>query len=138
GKGTVRLEDFERADAIFVIGQNPGTNHPRMLAALEAAKRRGATIVSINPLPEIGIERFKNPQDFMNPLKAFKTLLGEGARLSDLWLQPRIGGDLALFKGLTKEMLEVEAARPGEVLDHDFIRQHTAGFEPLDADLRQT
>src|SRR5436190_17030521 len=105
GKGTVKLEDFEHADAIFVIGQNPGTNHPRMLAALEAAKRRGATIVSINPLPEIGIERFKNPQDFMNPLKSLQTFLGEGARLSDRWLQPRIGGDLALFKGLMKAML---------------------------------
>jgi molybdopterin-dependent oxidoreductase alpha subunit len=138
GKGTVKLEDFERADAIFVIGQNPGTNHPRMLAALEAAKRRGATIVSINPLPEIGIERFKNPQDFLNPLKAFKTLLGEGARLSDLWLQPRIGGDLALFKGLIKDMLEIEALRPLSVVDADFIREHTEGFQALEADVRAT
>ena len=138
GKGTVTLEDFEHADAIFVIGQNPGTNHPRMLASLAAAKARGAKIVSVNPLPEIGIERFKNPQDFMNPLKAFQTLLGEGARLSDLWLQPRIGGDLALLKGLMKEMLEAEAARPGHVLDENFLRQHTAGFEALAADLGRT
>jgi molybdopterin-dependent oxidoreductase alpha subunit len=138
GKGTVKLEDFETADAIFVIGQNPGTNHPRMLASLEAAKVRGATIVSINPLPEIGIERFKNPQDFLHPVKAFKTLLGEGARLADLWLQPRTGGDLALFKGLMKEMLETEAARPGEVIDRDFIREHTHGFDALEADLRAT
>jgi molybdopterin-dependent oxidoreductase alpha subunit len=138
GKGTVKLEDFERADAIFIIGQNPGTNHPRMLSSLEAAKRRGATIVSINPLPEIGVERFKNPQDFMNPLKAFQTLLGEGARLSDLWLQPRIGGDLALFKGIMKQMLERDAQPQRRVLDRDFIRDHTEGFEALEADLHAT
>ncbi len=138
GKGTVTLEDFEHADAIFVIGQNPGTNHPRMLASLAAAKARGAKIVSINPLPEIGIERFKNPQDFMNPLKAFQTLLGNGARLSDLWLQPRIGGDLALMKGIMKEMLEAETARPGGVFDQSFLREHTAGFEALAADLGST
>ena len=138
GKGTVTLEDFERADAIFVIGQNPGTNHPRMLSALEAAKARGATIVSINPLPEIGIERFKNPQHFLNPLKALPTFLGEGARLTDLWLQPRIGGDLALLKGMMKELLELEAANPSAgVLDHAFLREHTHGFEALAADLNE-
>jgi molybdopterin-dependent oxidoreductase alpha subunit len=136
GKGTVKLEDFEKADAIFVIGQNPGTNHPRMLAALAAAKARGATIVSVNPLPEVGLERFKNPQDFMHPLKAFKTLAGDGARLADLWLQPRIGGDLALFKGIMKAMLEHEAASPGSVLDHGFIHEHTHGFAELAADLQ--
>ena len=138
GKGTVKLEDFERADAIFVIGQNPGTNHPRMLATLEAAKARGAKIVSINPLPEVGTERFKNPQHFLHPLKAMKTLLGNGARLADVWLQPRIGGDLALLKGLMKEMLEEESCRPGAVLDHEFIREHTRGIEALVADLRAT
>lgn len=138
GKGTVKLEDFELADAIFVIGQNPGTNHPRMLTSLAAAKARGATLISINPLPEIGTDRFKNPQDFMNPLKAFKTLLGEGARLSDLWLQPRIGGDLALFKGLMKEMLAAEDAAPGTVFDHEFIREHTSGYDELVVDLRST
>jgi molybdopterin-dependent oxidoreductase alpha subunit len=136
GKGTVTLEDFDHADAIFVIGQNPGTNHPRMLSALAAAKARGAKIVSINPLPEIGVERFKNPQDYLHPLKAFKTLLGEGARLSDLWLQPRIGGDLALMKGLMKELLEAEARQPGTVLDQAFIRDHTHGFAELERDLR--
>jgi molybdopterin-dependent oxidoreductase alpha subunit len=136
GKGTVKLADFDLADAIFVIGQNPGTNHPRMLAALEAAKRRGAKIVAVNPLPEIGTERFKNPQDFLNPLKMVQTLAGEGTRLADLWLQPRIGGDLALFKGLAKALLETEAAAPGTVLDQAFIRDHTHGFEALAADLR--
>ena len=136
GKGTVKLDDFEKADAIFVIGQNPGTNHPRMLAALAAAKARGATIVSVNPLPEVGLERFKNPQDFLHPVKAFKTLAGDGARLADLWLQPRIGGDLALFKGIMKAMLEQEAASPGSVLDHGFIQEHTDGFAALAADLQ--
>ena len=138
GKGTVKLADFELAEAIFVIGQNPGTNHPRMLTALEAAKARGAKIVSVNPLPEVGTERFKNPQDFMNPLKAFQTLLGDGARLADLWLQPRIGGDLALFKGIMKEMLAAEDAAPGTVFDHAFIREHTHGHEAFVADLRAT
>ena len=138
GKGTVKLEDFELADAIFVVGQNPGTNHPRMLAALESAKARGAKIITINPLPEIGTERFKNPQDFLHPLKALPTLAGDGARLADLWLQPRIGGDLALFKGLMKEMLAAEAGAPGTVFDHDFIAAHTHGFEALAADLRAT
>ena len=138
GKGTVTLADFEHADAIFVIGQNPGTNHPRMLSALAAAKARGAKIVSINPLPEIGLERFKNPQDFMHPLKAWATLLGPGVRLTDLWLQPRIGGDLALFKGIMKALLEAEEARPGEVFDHDFIRDHTAGLAAVAADLSST
>ena len=140
GKGTVTLADFEQADAIFVIGQNPGTNHPRMLTSLEAAKARGATVVAVNPLPEVGTERFKNPQDFMNPRKALATLLGDGARLADLWLQPRIGGDLALFKGIMKEMLAAEEAapEPGAVLDREFIRTHTHGFEALAADLRAT
>ena len=138
GKGTVKLEDFERADAIFVVGQNPGTNHPRMLTTLEAAKARGAKIVSINPLPEIGTERFKNPQHFLNPLKALLTLLGRGAQLADLWLQPRINGDLALFKGLMKEMLAAEDAAPGTAFDQAFIHEHTHGYEALIADLRAT
>ncbi|MEO5958140.1 MAG: FdhF/YdeP family oxidoreductase [Opitutaceae bacterium] len=138
GKGTVKLEDFERADAIFVVGQNPGTNHPRMLASLAAAKKRGAAIVSINPLPEVGIERFTNPQDFMHPLKALPALLGEGAQLADLWLQPRIGGDLALMKGMMKAMLEAETRAPGKIFDHAFIREHTHGFDALTADLRAT
>ena len=76
GKGTVTLEDFNQAEAIFVVGQNPGTNHPRMLSALQAAKRRGCRIVSINPLPEVGTERFKNPQDLKNPLRAPGVLFG--------------------------------------------------------------
>ena len=138
GKGTVTLADFEKADLILVIGQNPGTNHPRMLSSLEGAKARGAKIVSINPLPEVGTEHFKNPQHFMNPLKALPTLLGAGAKLADIWLQPRINGDLALFKGLMKTLLAAEETAPGTVFDHAFIREHTQGYEALLADLRAT
>ncbi|MDB6127252.1 MAG: hypothetical protein JWM35_1148 [Verrucomicrobia bacterium] len=138
GKGTVKLDDFLAADAIFIIGQNPGTNHPRMLSTLEEAKAKGAVIVSVNPMPEVGMERFKNPQHFMNPLKALPTLFGKGVHLAELWLQPRVNGDLALFKGIMKEMLAAEDAAPGGVFDHDFIREHTIGFEALVADLRAT
>lgn len=138
GKGTVKLDDFEKADLIFIVGQNPGTNHPRMLSSLEEAKKKGATIISVNPLPEVGTEKFKNPQHFMNPLKALPTLLGEGARLSDIWVQPRINGDLALFKGIMKEMLAAEEAAPGTIFDHEFIKEHTHGYDALVADLQAT
>ncbi len=123
GKGTVSLHDFARADAIFVIGQNPGTNHPRMLATLQAAKRRGATIVAINPLRERGLVRFAHPQE---PA----TLLGgPGTPIADLYLQVRVGGDVALLKGIMKEVLALEAASPGEVVDWSFVREHSEGFE---------
>ena len=138
GKGTVKLDDFLESDAIFIIGQNPGTNHPRMLSTLQEAKAKGARIVSVNPMPEVGMERFKNPQDFMHPTKALQTLFGKGTHLAELWLQPRINGDLALFKGIMKEMLAAEDAAPGTVFDHEFIRQHTTGFEAMIADLRAT
>jgi molybdopterin-dependent oxidoreductase alpha subunit len=121
GKGTVTLEDFNLAQAIFVIGQNPGTNHPRMLTALQAAKRRGCTIVHINPLPEVGATRFKHPQEVFR-------LLGQGTELADLFLQVRVNGDVALLKGVMKELLEEEGRRPGRVLDHEFIKEHTDGF----------
>src|SRR5437588_2781403 len=121
GKGTVMLEDFDLCDAIFIIGQNPGTNHPRMLTTLLAAKRRGCTIVHINPLPEAGTTRFKHPQEFWN-------WLGGGTQLADLFLQVRINGDVALLKGIMKEVLDAERRRPGEILDHQFINQHTIRF----------
>ncbi|HYV09377.1 MAG TPA: FdhF/YdeP family oxidoreductase [Pyrinomonadaceae bacterium] len=117
GKGTVTLEDFEEAQAIFVVGQNPGTNHPRMLTSLERAKRRGCKLVHINPLPEVGMTRFKHPQDVLG-------LLGSGTILADLFLQVRINGDVALLKGITKAVLAHENA-----LDRDFIAQHTTGFD---------
>src|SRR4029453_17242931 len=90
GKGTVTLEDFDLAQAIFVIGQNPGTNPPRMLTTLERAKRRGCKLVHINPLPEVGMTRFKHPQHVLG-------LLGSGTQLADLFLQVRINGDVALL-----------------------------------------
>ncbi len=122
GKGTVTLDDFQKAEAIFVIGQNPGTNHPRMLTALQAAKRNGCRIVHINPLPETGLNRFKHPQEVFR-------ILGQGTQLSDLFLQVRINGDVALLKGIMKEMLLEEERQPGRVLDHEFIRERTEGFE---------
>src|SRR6195256_6519416 len=122
GKGTVTLADFDLADAIFVIGQNPGTNHPRMLTSLLAAKRRGCKIVHINPLPETGLARFKHPQEVW-------TWLGQGTKLADLFLQVRVNGDVALLKGIMKELLDAEDRRPGTVLDHEFINGYTGGFE---------
>ena len=143
GKGCVKLEDFDHADAIFIIGQNPGTNHPRMLTSLQRAKQRrenhpGAKIVSINPLPEVGNFRFKNPQDLKNPLRAGAVLFGGGTKLSDLWLPVRINGDVAVLKGIMKEMLAEEDGQSGGVFDHDFIRNYTAGYDEFIADLRAT
>jgi molybdopterin-dependent oxidoreductase alpha subunit len=132
GKGSVQLGDFERADAIFVIGQNPGTNHPRMLSALQAARRRGAEIVAINPLRERGLESFTHPQD------ALATLAGTGSPIASVYLQPRVGSDVALLKGMMKHVLAAEARDPGRVLDHDFLREHTVGLEALVADLDAT
>ncbi|MFD9432507.1 FdhF/YdeP family oxidoreductase [Streptomyces sp. NPDC060002] len=116
GKGSVLLKDLYQADLIIVAGQNPGTNHPRMLSALEKAKAGGAKIISVNPLPEAGLERFKNPQTPKG--------LTAGASLTDLFLQIRIGGDQALFRLLNKLVLETEGA-----LDEAFIAEHTHGFE---------
>ncbi|HEY0078390.1 MAG TPA: FdhF/YdeP family oxidoreductase [Pyrinomonadaceae bacterium] len=131
GKGTVTLKDFELAEAIFVIGQNPGTNHPRMLTALREAKQRGCTIVHVNPLPETGLGRFKHPQHVSD-------MLGAGVQLSDLFLQVRINGDVALLKGMMKEVLEEESRRPGEVLDWKFIEEQTAGFDEFRRALEAT
>ncbi|MFI9467231.1 FdhF/YdeP family oxidoreductase [Streptomyces sp. NPDC052492] len=121
GKGTVSLEDMHHADLIFVVGQNPGSNHPRQLSALEQAKRNGARIVAVNPLPEAGLLRFKNPQ-------TARGLIGHGTAIADRFLHIRVGGDLALFQGLNRLLLEAEDARPGTVLDHDFIDTNTEGF----------
>ncbi|WP_433571054.1 FdhF/YdeP family oxidoreductase [Streptomyces sp. CA-251247] len=123
GKGSVSLEDLHQADLIIVAGQNPGTNHPRMLSALEKAKAAGARIMSVNPLPEAGMERFKNPQ---TPLGMIK-----GVALNDLFLQIRIGGDQALFRLLNKLVLEAEGA-----VDEEFVREHTHGYEEFAAAAR--
>ncbi|MGA5041127.1 FdhF/YdeP family oxidoreductase [Streptomyces capoamus] len=120
GKGSVLLEDLHQADLIIVAGQNPGTNHPRMLSALEKAKANGAKVISVNPLPEAGLERFKNPQTPQGLLK--------GASLTDLFLQIRIGGDQALFRLLNRLVLETDGA-----VDEEFVRDHTHGFEEFAA-----
>ncbi len=140
GKSTVTLDDFALADLILIIGQNPGTNHPRMLSTLQRAKQRGAKIISINPLPEAGLMRFKNPnpQDYANPLKLLAGLLGDGTPLSDLFLPVRINGDIAALKGLMKTLVAEEARRPGEVFEPQFLRECTAGFAELMADLDAT
>lgn len=120
GKGSVSLEDLHHADLIIVAGQNPGTNHPRMLSALEKAKSAGAKIISVNPLPEAGLERFKNPQ---TPLG-----MAKGTALNDLFLQIRIGGDQALFRLLNKMILET-----GGAVDETFVAAHTHGYEEFAA-----
>ncbi|MFD4898301.1 FdhF/YdeP family oxidoreductase [Streptomyces sp. NPDC057699] len=130
GKGTVSLNDLHHADLIFVVGQNPGTNHPRQLSALEEAKLNGARIIAVNTLPEAGLLRFKNPQ------KA-RGLVGQGVEIADRFLHIRAGGDLALFQGLNRLLLEAEDERPGQVLDHDFIGANTSGFEEFAEHARQ-
>lgn len=121
GKGTVSLEDIHTASLLIVAGQNPGTNHPRMLSALERAKQNGATIIAVNPLPEAGLLRFENPQT------AKGVLLG-GTPIADRFVQIRLGGDQALFQAIGKHLLEVES-RDGGVIDRAFIAAHTSGFE---------
>jgi molybdopterin-dependent oxidoreductase alpha subunit len=128
GKGTVTLDDFNRAEAILLLGQNPGTNHPRMLTALQEAKRHGATIIAANPLPEAGLMRFSHPQEL-------RGLLGVGTDLTDVFLQVRINGDMALLKGIMKALLDLEAASPGTVLDQSFIAAKTSGFDAFAAGL---
>ncbi|WP_235562159.1 FdhF/YdeP family oxidoreductase [Marmoricola sp. Leaf446] len=128
GKGSVSLDDVHHAKLIVISGQNPGTNHPRMLSALEEAKRNGAKILAINPLPEAGLMKFKNPQTVKG------MTLGQG--LADTFLQIRINGDLALWQAIGHVLLEADAAGQ-EVLDHDFIDQCTVGFEEWAAGLRE-
>ncbi len=129
GKGTVTLEDFDLAQAIFVIGQNPGTNHPRMLTALQKAKQNGCKLVHINPLPEVGMTRFKHPQDVL-------AWVGSGTVLADLFLQVRINGDVALLKGIMKAVLALEEQGHASVLDYDFIQAYTSGFDAFVVALR--
>ncbi|GAB6939234.1 FdhF/YdeP family oxidoreductase [Isoptericola variabilis] len=128
GKATITYDDFALADLIVIMGQNPGTNHPRMLTALEEAKRNGASIVAVNPLPEAGLKRYKNPQ-------TVRGLAGRGTGLADQFLQIRLGGDMALLQAVSKRVLDAEAAAPGTVLDHEFLAAHTSGLEALTAHL---
>ncbi|HEX8429066.1 FdhF/YdeP family oxidoreductase [Hymenobacter sp.] len=138
GKASVTLNDFYEAEVILIIGQNPGTNHPRMLTALQKAKQNGAKIISINPLHEAGLQHFKNPQDFMNPLKAVGTLLGTGTPITDVFLQVRINSDQLVLRGLMKCLLEAEALNPNMVIDHEFIREYTTGYTELLENLNNT
>ncbi len=135
GKGTVMLEDFGKTDAIFVIGQNPGTNSPRMMTSLREASRRGVPIVAMNPLRERALERFAAPQDPIEMLTFGAT------RIASEYCQVRVGGDVAVLKGIMKLVLEAHevAIRAGgeSVLDLPFIEQHTLGFEALAEDLRR-
>lgn len=130
GKGSVTLDDFYKAEVIVIIGQNPGTNHPRMLTALQKAKQNGAYIISINPLPEAGLISFRHPQ---NPVD----MIGKPTALTDLWLQVKINEDVALLKAINKILLEEEHKHPGTVLDQDFIKEKTAGFNTYSKELAQ-
>ena len=122
GKGSVTLEDFYKAEVIIILGQNPGTNHPRMLSALQEAKENGATIISVNPLPESGLMSFKNPQQI-------KGALGIKARLTDIFLQVKINGDMALLKAIIMRLYEEELKAPGTVFNHEFIKSNTHNYE---------
>ncbi len=141
GKATVRLSDFNETDLVIVIGQNPGTNAPRMMSSLEDAKRAGAKMIAINPLPEAGLLNFvnPNPQHYPNPLKFPIALLeNRSTHLADLHLPLRIGGDMAVLKGMMKVMLERERAEPGTVFDHAFIASKTDGYDELISSLDKT
>lgn len=127
GKGSVQIADFEIADVIVVVGQNPGSNHPRMLTTLEQAKRAGARIVAINPLPEAGLIRYKNPQ-------TVRGLVGHGTDIADVHLPVRLGGDQALFQLWNRRLLSDATARSTYV-DDAFVAEHTSGFDDLERHL---
>ncbi|BDS12583.1 FdhF/YdeP family oxidoreductase [Aureispira anguillae] len=130
GKGSVTLEDIHQAEVVVVIGQNPGTNHPRMLTALAKCKKNGGKVVSINPIPEPGLECFVNPQSVSDVLTG-------GTSIADQYLQVRINGDVALLKAAMILMLEAEEKQPGTVFDLPFLEEHCEGYEALIADLKQ-
>jgi molybdopterin-dependent oxidoreductase alpha subunit len=136
GKGTVLLEDFEKADAIFVIGQNPGTNHPRMLGDLRRAAMRGARVVVFNPVRERGLERFSDPQDKIEMLR------GGATDIASHYFQPQLGGDMAAVRGMAKAVFAAEdgaiAAGLPAVLDHAFLAEHCAGFDDYRAAVEAT
>ena len=128
GKGSVTIDDFTAADLIIVAGQNPGTNHPRMLSALSNAKEHGATVVAVNPLPETGLIGFRDPQT----IKGFTS----GTTIADEFLQIRLGGDMALFQGLAKLLFDAEDRAPGTVVDRGFVDSRTAGFAEYEKHMR--
>ena len=130
GKGSVKLHDFYEADVIMIIGQNPGTNHPRMLTALQKGHDNGATIISINPLRETGLLGFKNPQKV-------RGILGFNTKLTDLFLQVKLNGDHALLKAILYLLLQEEERSPGAVFDLDFIEKYTAGYTEFIAQVKK-
>ncbi|MCF6391120.1 FdhF/YdeP family oxidoreductase [Mycobacterium sp. MBM] len=129
GKGSVTVDDMAHADVILIAGQNPGTNHPRMLSTLEKAKANGATVIAVNPLPEAGLIRFKDPQKVHG-------VIGDGIPIADEFVQIRIGGDMALFAGLGRLLFEAEDRAPGTVVDRDFVDRHCAGFAEYERQTR--
>lgn len=129
GKGSVTVEDITLADLIIIAGQNPGTNHPRMLSVLEKAKANGAKIIAVNPLPEAGLIRFKDPQKVHG-------VVGRGVPIADEFVQIRLGGDMALFAGLGRLLLEADDRAPGSVVDRDFIAAHCSNFTEYEAHTR--
>jgi molybdopterin-dependent oxidoreductase alpha subunit len=137
GKGTATLEDMESTDLIFIFGNNPGTNHPRMLTSLQKAKDQGARIIAVNPLPEVSLMRVSNPnpQDYSNPLELPIALLGKGQALADLYLLVRVNGDVAAIKGILKDLFEREKLGRASAIDGEFIKSYTDGFEELLADV---
>lgn len=122
GKATISLDDFNETELVIVMGQNPGTNHPRMLTSLEEAKLNGAEIVSVNPMQEAGLLRYKNPQ-------TVRGVIGKGTEITDQYVQVRLGGDLALLQLLARRVVLAEQAAPGTVVDQDFIDNYTSGFD---------
>ena len=129
GKGSVSVADVEAADLIIIAGQNPATNHPRMLSVLEKAKANGAKIIAVNPLPEAGLIRFKDPQRVHG-------VIGQRIPIADEFVQIRLGGDMALFAGLGRLLLEADDRAPGMVIDRDFIAAHCANFDEYDTHTR--
>ncbi len=130
GKGSVTLEDFYEAEVIIILGQNPGTNHPRMLQALQKAKQNGCKIISVNPLPETGLIGFNNPQQL-------KGMLGIKTQLTDLFLQIKINGDLPLIKAIEQRLFEEEQKNPGSVFDLNFIKEHTYRYDEFISNLNK-
>ena len=130
GKGSVKLEDLYKAEVILILGQNPGTNHPRMLTALQKAKANGAIIISINPLPETGLMGFNNPQKL-------KGILGINSALTDLFLPIKINGDMPLLQAIELLLLQEELKSPGKIFDHTFIDKNTEGYEAFAGHLLQ-
>lgn len=130
GKGSVTLDDIEHAEAVMIIGQNPGTNHPRMLSALQKLKMNGGKVITVNPLEEAGLKRFKNPQTISG-------FLSSGTMITDVYLKVKVNQDIALLKAIMKKLVSLDKTSDGEVLNHDFIKNQTQGFEAVLEDLKK-